>query len=165
MQSGASFALSAIALDAAIICEVRNSLFALPALTLDKSTDQELFASAGAVITYSYVLTNSGNVPLYPPYTVRDDKTTVTCPATPSALLPGESVACTARYTATEADELAEQVTNVAQGSAKDRDGADVVSNEDAVTVPYTLEPAGLPGIDQPAPGRTLFLPSVQARE
>ena len=164
-QTGSSFVLSDIALDAAVICEVRNKIVALPAIILDKSTQVEIFSDAGEAITYTYVLTNSGNVPLFPPYTVTDDKTTATCPAIPATLNLGESVLCTGVYITTEADVEAEFVTNVAQGRAKDRGGADVISNQDQVTVPYFTETTNDDETEQPAQPGSIFLPSVRTQE
>ncbi len=53
-------------------------------------------------ITYTYVVTNTGNVTFSGPLTVTDDKATVTCPA--GGLDPGASITCTATYTITAAD-------------------------------------------------------------
>ena len=62
-----------------------------------------MYGQVGDVLHYSYLLTNAGNVTLTGPFTVNDDKTTVTCPATPAALQPGETTTCTASYTITQA--------------------------------------------------------------
>ena len=86
------------------------------------------------MISYSYLLTNSGNVTLSGPFTVTDDKVTVTCPATPTSLAPTESTTCTASYTITQADVDGGAVTNNAQGHAYYSDKA-VDSNWDSVTV------------------------------
>ena len=53
---------------------------AAPALALAVTAAPTTFTSAGAVISYSYQLTNSGNVTLAGPFTVTDDKAAVTCP-------------------------------------------------------------------------------------
>jgi hypothetical protein len=87
-----------------------------PYLTLVKTADPITFNGAGVVISYSYELTNTGDVTLDGPFTVTDDKATVTCPATAS-LAPTESITCTASYTTTLADVLAGSVTNSATGS------------------------------------------------
>ena len=106
-----------------------------PALSLDKSTDTASYDSVGDVISYSYKVTNSGNVPVVPTYAVTDDKATVSCPQEPNPLLPGDFITCTASYTVTAADLAAGEVVNIAEASAF-FNGNPVISNEDTVTVP-----------------------------
>ena len=69
------------------------------------------YDAVGDVITYSYQVTNTGNVTLAGPVTVDDDKATDrACPAVTTVgnldgfLDPGESITCTATYTVTQAD-------------------------------------------------------------
>ena len=45
-----------------------------------KSRRRDPYDIVGDVITYSYPVTNTGNVRLHGPVTVADDKTSVTCP-------------------------------------------------------------------------------------
>ena len=52
-----------------------------PALSLVKSATPATYATVGQSISYSYLVTNTGNVRLAGPVTVTDDKATVTCPA------------------------------------------------------------------------------------
>ena len=61
------------------------------------------YSTVGQTISYSYVVKNTGNVSLAGPFTVSDDKTTVSCPNTAS-LAPGASITCSASYTITQAD-------------------------------------------------------------
>jgi uncharacterized repeat protein (TIGR01451 family) len=102
-----------------------------PALTLEKSASPAVYAAVGDVITYTYLVTNSGNLTLDEPVTVSDDKAAATCtPSGDGVLDPGETVTCTATYTITQADLDAGSVTNTASATA---DG--VTSNEDSATV------------------------------
>ena len=105
-----------------------------PALTLDKTADVATYDSVGDVITYSYLVTNSGNVTIQGPIAVFDDKSSdESCPAT-AALAPGESVTCTSTHTITSADLAAASVTNVAYATGT-FDGQTVTSNTDSETV------------------------------
>jgi uncharacterized repeat protein (TIGR01451 family) len=113
---------------------VFNHFAAVPALTLDKTTSTASYDAVGQSISYSYLLTNSGNVSLVAPYSVSDDKATVTCPQTPSPLAPGASITCTASHVVTQADLDAGSVTNHATGQAFFGQ-TPVTSNEDQVTV------------------------------
>ena len=94
------------------------------------------------MISYSYLVTNSGNVSLAGPVTVADNKATVTCPNVNTVgnndgfLDPGEAVTCTATYMITQADLNSGSVTNVAKASAGNID-----SNEDTETVDADAEP------------------------
>ncbi len=66
--------------------------------------------AVGDTITYSYLVTNTGNVRLAGPVTVADDKATVTCPALSTVgngdgfLDPAEAITCSASYAITQAD-------------------------------------------------------------
>src|SRR5205814_1824031 len=94
------------------------------ALSLSKSASPTTYTGSGQSITYTYIVTNTGNVALAGPVTVTDDKATVTCPAVNTVgnldanLDPGESITCTATYTTTAADVTAKSVTNHATASA-----------------------------------------------
>ncbi|MEG3791275.1 OmpA family protein, partial [Lysobacter sp. CCNWLW3] len=113
-----------------------------PALTIDKSTTTANYAAVGDTISYSYLVTNTGNVSLTGPVTVADDKTTVSCPAVTTVgnldgeLDPAESVTCTATYTVTLADLNSGSVVNIASATV---DG--VTSPTDTVTVNATQAP------------------------
>lgn len=108
-------------------------------LGLVKTAVPLTYTAAGDVIAYGYELTNTGNQSVYPPYSVADDRATVSCPGEPATLLPGDSVFCSASYTILPADVDAGSVTNIAVGTAKDapQGGNNVNSNEDRETVYY----------------------------
>lgn len=108
-------------------------------LSLVKSTSTISYNQVGDTIVYSYLLTNTGNANLYPPYTVTDDTASgVSCPVTPDPLLPDGTVTCTVIYTVDADAVTLEWVTNIASATAQDAasNGNTVTSNEDTVTVP-----------------------------
>ena len=91
----------------------------LPGLSLVKEASLLTFASQGDVISYTYVVTNTGNVTLTG-VTVTDDKASVSCPQTTLAV--GESMTCTASYSVTQADINAGFVTNLASAGSDQTD-------------------------------------------
>ena len=82
-----------------------------PAVSLSKSADPSKYSYAGDVISYSYLVTNTGNVALTG-VTVTDNKATVSCPSNTVAV--GASMTCTASYTILAGDITATSVTNTA---------------------------------------------------
>ena len=111
--------------DSETVTAVQNA-----ALTLVKTATPGSYDSVGDTISYSYLVTNAGNVTLAGPFTVSDDKATdESCPATAS-LAPGASITCTATYTIGQADLDAGSVTNTATAT-----NGTVTSNQDSETV------------------------------
>ncbi|MCB5200260.1 DUF11 domain-containing protein, partial [Loktanella sp. TSTF-M6] len=85
------------------------------------------------LVTYTYDVTNSGNVTIPGPITVTDDRltpNTFTC--TTNAIAVGAAAQCTADYQVTEADLVAQQVRNNA--FATGGDGTN--SNTDSAIIP-----------------------------
>ena len=82
---------------------------------LAKTATPATYDAVGDVISYSYVVTNTGNVTLTGPVTVADDKAHRRPARPPASLAPGASMTCTATYTITQADLDAGSVTNTAQ--------------------------------------------------
>ena len=113
-----------------------------PELTLVKTlTSGDPYANVGDVLSYSFQVTNSGNVTLNGPFTVTDDRATdESCPAT-ATLAPGASITCTASYTVTQADLNAGSVTNTATASGS-FGGNPVTSAPDSETATATQSPA-----------------------
>ncbi len=115
-----------------------------PELTLDKQiTGGDPYAAVGDVITYSFLVTNSGNTTLAGPVTINDDLTTdESCPDVSTVgngdgnLDVGESITCTASYTVTQADIDNGSVTNTANATA---DGT--TSNDDSETATANQNP------------------------
>ena len=103
-----------------------------PALTMVKSADPTSVGTAGDVVTYSFLVTNTGNVDLTG-ITVMDTTFTgtgtppvISCPAT--TLAPGATTTCTATYTVTQADVNAGAVTNTATATGTPPTGPAVTS-------------------------------------
>ncbi len=91
-----------------------------PGLTVTKSTTATNFSTVGAVVPYSFVVRNSGNITLTSAVTVSDSKiASVTCPALPAGgLVPGAQITCTGSYTTTQADLDAGSVANSASATS-----------------------------------------------
>ena len=113
---------------------------ASPALSLSKSAKPETYTKAGDVINYTYALKNTSNVTLSEPFTVTDDKVTVTCPAV-GKLAPNDTLSCTGAYTVTQADLDAGSVANIAAGHATSG-GKAITSNQAQATVNAVQSPA-----------------------
>jgi uncharacterized repeat protein (TIGR01451 family) len=116
----------------------------LPALLIDKTSPTSNYSSVGSVLSYSYLVRNTGNVTLTNAITVSDNKTSVTCPALPGGgLIPNATITCTASYTVTQADIDAGSVVNTASAATTFGAGnTAVVSATDQVTVPAIKSPA-----------------------
>ncbi len=112
-----------------------------PSLVLEKTAAPTTYAGVGEVITYTYVVTNNGNVTISGPITVTDDiEGEVVCSA--SSLAPNLSATCTLTHTITQLDIDNGSLTNVAFATGKAPNGAPVVSPEDQATVQAIQTPA-----------------------
>lgn len=111
------------------------STIAQPKLTLSIQTTPEASSKAGALITYTYTITNSGNVSLNSPYTITDNLiSNITCPGAPNSIDPGEAAVCVGTRQLTAGDIANESVTNQATATAV-YDSANVTSNLTTATV------------------------------
>jgi uncharacterized repeat protein (TIGR01451 family) len=122
-----------------------------PQLFILKSANPMMYSTRSDVIAYRYLLKNMGNVTLNGPFSVSDNKTTVSCPATPLALAPGASVSCSANYLITKADLIAGSVTNLAIGHAEFSNMV-VNSNQASATVTAAIPPMSLACVGDYAP-------------
>ncbi|MBN2388905.1 MAG: DUF11 domain-containing protein, partial [Anaerolineales bacterium] len=129
--------------------ESDSATYATTGLTLEKSAAESYYTSAGQVLHYSYVVTNSGYAQLAGPVTIDDDLSVDEfCPAVNTAVQTappgsgngdnfldrGESITCSATYTVVMGDLTAGSITNTALATT-----GGVDSNEDSVTIPVRL--------------------------
>jgi uncharacterized repeat protein (TIGR01451 family) len=88
------------------------TLAAAPSWTLTKTPNPTTYSLPGQVITYTYVLRNTGTVAISAISLTDTKVTTVNCPA--NTLAAGAQMTCTGLYTITAADVIATTVTNIA---------------------------------------------------
>ena len=120
-----------------VTCTFYNAPLPAPALGLTKTANAESYSAVGDQITYTYVLTNTGNTVLGPmQFKVDDDKinggAAFNCGAAETILQISGTVTCTAVYTITSGDVTNAEVTNTAFGLA-----GELTSTNKQVTVTY----------------------------
>ena len=110
-----------------------------PDLTIVKSALNTGFAAPGDVLSYEYIVRNTGNVTQTGAITVSDDKiSAVSCPAIPATgFAPNAEITCTGDYLVTQADIDAGFVTNIASAS-----NGTTTSDPDDATVNADQAPA-----------------------
>ena len=110
-----------------------------PAVSIAKAASVGSFAVAGTAVTFTYTVTNTGNVPLHG-VTVTDSRLgTVTCPA--AALATAQAMTCTAAYRTTPADVSAGKTTSTAAVTADTSRGL-AVTGRASITIPLRDQPA-----------------------
>jgi LPXTG-motif cell wall-anchored protein len=113
---------------------------AAPAITVVKSADPASITAAGETVTYSFVVTNSGNVTLTDA-TVNEGAFSGTGTLSPLTypesrdLAPGETLTARATYVATQADVDAGSITNTATASGTPPVGDPVQSDPSSAIV------------------------------
>jgi uncharacterized repeat protein (TIGR01451 family) len=99
---------------------------AAPALTLIKTVSPTSVTAAGQRVVYSFLVTNTGNVPVTGisvdevSFSGTGAAPIATCPSAAETLAPGASVTCSAPYSVTQADIDAGSVANTATASGED---------------------------------------------
>jgi YVTN family beta-propeller protein len=90
-----------------------------PSLQLEKIATPKTYDDddVGQIITYTYTVTNNGNVNIAAPITVTDDKIGTISILSSGTLSPGSSVTGTATYKITDADIHVDSVTNLADAT------------------------------------------------
>ncbi|MEO6989533.1 MAG: hypothetical protein ABI239_12905, partial [Aquihabitans sp.] len=124
----------------AVTCVIANDVAFVPApaISLEKSAAPTSYAVNGETITYSYLVTNTGNVPLTNVNVtdVSDGDGTlsaITCPVT--VLAPGASTTCEATYGVTQLDIDAGSVNNTGTAHGTPPTGPEVTDDSDATIV------------------------------
>ena len=143
------------AVDSAVVIAI-----AAPSISLDKSATPNNVVAAGQTISYSFAVTNTGNVNLTG-VTVTDPLPglgAITCPA--SSLAPGASTTCTATYASTLVDLDAGSIVNTATVVAAPPVGAPVsdtgVASVTAVAAPAVQLVKSAAPTTVSAPGQTV---------
>ncbi len=111
-------------------------LVANPKIDVVKSATPLTYNTVGQIITYGYVVTNTGNVTLST-VTLTDDKLGVIAGCAAATLAPGASTTCSATHAITPADLAAGSITNIATGTG--------VFNGDTLTDDDTKTVTGVP--------------------
>jgi choice-of-anchor A domain-containing protein/uncharacterized repeat protein (TIGR01451 family) len=118
---------------------------ALASVSVVKSSTTTTITTVGQAVPYSYLVVNTGNVPLTA-VTVTDVQTPpssnanlspIVCPVT--TLAAGTSTTCTATYTVTQADLDNDALSNVATAHGTPPTGPVVDSTPDSLTIPATI--------------------------
>jgi uncharacterized repeat protein (TIGR01451 family)/fimbrial isopeptide formation D2 family protein len=133
--------------------------------TLDKVGNKTQVTTVGETVTYTYTITNNGNVSLFlqSPNPIADDKipaANITCVTPATAIPPGGTRTCTATYTTTAADFAAGQVVNTARATLRTGSpttGNTVLTNFDdwRVIVPVDVTVAKTGSTGPLTPGQT----------
>ncbi|MBK9780949.1 MAG: LysM peptidoglycan-binding domain-containing protein [Anaerolineales bacterium] len=109
-------------------------LKSVSALTVTSSPSQATYNQAGQVITFNYVVKNSGTTPLGPAQFIVTDilmgLTPINCGAADTTLAPNATVSCSANYTVTQADLGVASISNSATAT-----GGGVTSQPDSKSV------------------------------
>ncbi|WP_219950013.1 DUF11 domain-containing protein [Salinibacterium sp. M195] len=108
-----------------------------PSLSMAKSAGPGGFTAANQLVTYSFLITNTGNVTLNS-IAVREGTfsgtgamSTPSCPAGASSIAPGEQITCTATYTLTQDDVDSGGLENSATAAGSSPAGPTIVSAPD----------------------------------
>lgn len=119
-----------------------------PGLSIEKTSDKAS-ARVGETLTYTIVVTNTGDVPLAP-VTVTDRRLGIVAERVSDSLVPGESASMTRTHVITEDDAKTGMLRNVASAHGMPPEGIDPPEdpNDDAVVfIMYALPLTGANGV------------------
>ena len=129
----------------AAVCTFTNGA-RLPHVSLEKTASTSTLV-ASETVTYSFKVTNDGNVPLHDisvsetAFTGAGAVSAISCPALPQPLATGASTTCTASYVVRQADVNAGAVDNTATARAVSPDDIAVTSTPSSVRLTATQTP------------------------
>jgi len=111
-----------------------------PEISLAKSPSTAAESNVGANITYTYTITNTGNVTLENAFSVSDNKISggADCSGAVLPLAPGASTTCTAIYTVTNSDRTNGSIVN--QAVANTNFNSAVITSNTATATVYTTD-------------------------
>lgn len=130
--------------DEVIVSEPSTVTIAAPpaaAITIVKTADRTMVVRPGESITYSFLVTNTGNVTLTgaavteTAFSGTGTSPAIVCPAGPATLSPGATTTCTAVYAIAAADMGLGEITNTAVATGLPPTGAAVTSDPSSATV------------------------------
>ncbi|SDJ46832.1 conserved repeat domain-containing protein [Frankineae bacterium MT45] len=140
-----------------------------PAAALLKTASPTLVDTVGQIVSYSFRITNIGNVALNNVTVIENafsgtgTPPDVTCPPEATTMLPGAVVTCTASYSATSADIAAGTITNTATVVATPPGTTDPVTTTPSTAQVPTLVPTPTPTPAPPKPTPTPAKPTPAA--
>ena len=116
-----------------------NAIFQ-PEISLAKSPSTFAISTLGGNITYTYTITNTGNVTLTNAFSVSDNKIPggANCSGATLPLAPGDSTTCTANYTVTSDDKTNGSIVNEAVATTTFNSG--LITSNTATAIVYTTE-------------------------
>jgi uncharacterized repeat protein (TIGR01451 family) len=119
-----------------------------PALSLLKSASTQQVTAVGQVVTYTFAVTNTGNVNIKNPkvnegaFSGHGTLSAVSCPAG-TTLAPGQEIDCTATYTVVAADLAGGTLSNTATVTGT-TPGGDPITSDPSTSKVKEVAPAGL---------------------
>jgi uncharacterized repeat protein (TIGR01451 family) len=133
-----------------------------PQLTMTKTANPSVVSGAGEIVTYSFMMENTGNVTLTDvapeevDFTGTGTLAPFECPPEGASVSPGQQITCTTTYEVTQADIDSGEISNVAVATGTDDEDQPVTSEAD----PATVDTSGTPPTELPftgADGRSLI--------
>jgi len=127
--------------------QVASSVASLSLVTSVSPSNAAAF-TVGSVATYSFVVTNTGNVtltnvhPTQTQFTGSGTPSAISCPSAAASLAPGAQVTCTATYTVTQADVNNNGIAYSATATGTPSAGNAAVSAVSTANDPGTQSPA-----------------------